>query len=293
MDPAKMNDKVTLEAESEVSVRRLRPSRAGGHTHLCAEHFKKWRREAYPGERLKTPPWRERWLYLVDIVHHMWRTGYTPKELGWTVLVLILKGTTKTRGIELIETLWKVVEALIDTRLQASLQMHVVLHRFRSIRGMGTDIMELNLSKELAIIYQPPFFLVFLDLCKAYETVDQERILITLGYGVGPHLYGILETFWNHQQVVPINNGFHRPEFNATRGTTQVGLVSLMIFNVVVDNVIRTWLDMIMEDQRVAHDGLGETNGRCLGVLYANNGMVGSQEADWLHHSMNVLVELF
>ena len=43
----------------------------------------------------------------------------------------------------------------------------------------------------------------------------------------------------------------------------------------------------------MAHDGLGETNGRCLGFLYDDDGMVGSQEADWLHHSMNVLVELF
>ena len=49
---------------------------------------------------------------------------------------------------------------------------------------------------------------------------------------------------------------------------------------------------MTVEDQRVANDGLGETLGQCLGVFYANDGMVGSQEADWLQHSMNVLVDL-
>ena len=60
-----------------------------------------------------------------------------------------------------------------------------------------------------------------------------------------------------------------------------------------VDNFIRTWLTMIVEDQRVDHGGLGETIGRCLGVLYAEDGMVVSQDADWMQRSMNILVGLF
>ena len=50
---------------------------------------------------------------------------------------------------------------------------------------------------------------------------------------------------------------------------------------------------MIVEDQKVAHDGIGETVGRCLGLLYANDGMVGSRDPDWLQHLMNALVGLF
>ena len=60
-----------------------------------------------------------------------------------------------------------------------------------------------------------------------------------------------------------------------------------------MDNVIRIWLSFTVEDQRVAHDGLGETDGRCLGVFYTNYGMARSQDADLLQHSMNVLVCLF
>ena len=53
-----MNAKAPLEAEEEVeaAVRRLHPHRTGENTYLHAKHFKKWRREAYPGEQLKTPP---------------------------------------------------------------------------------------------------------------------------------------------------------------------------------------------------------------------------------------------
>ena len=61
----------------------------------------------------------------------------------------------------------------------------------------------------------------------------------------------------------------------------------------VVGNVIRTWLAMTVEDQRVAYDGLGDTARRCLIVFYANDGIVVSRDTDWLSHSMNVLVGLF
>ena len=30
-----------------------------------------------------------------------------------------------------------------------------------------------------------------------------------------------------------------------------------------------------------------------MGVFYEENGMVGSRDSDWLHHTMNVLVGLF
>ena len=124
--------------------------------------------------------------------------------------------------------------------------------------------------------------------------MDQERLLITLeGYGSGPRLCGLLESFWECQQLVLIQNGFHVPAFPTTGGTTQGGIVSPTLFNVVVDNFIRTWLAMTVEDQRVAYDGLGETVGRCLGAFYADDGMVGSRDPDWLQHVMNVLFGLF
>ena len=79
--------------------------------------------------------------------------------------------------------------------------------------------------------------------------------------------------------MVPRKNGFHGPALPATKGTTQGGLVSQTLLNVVVNNFIRTWLYMTVEYQKVAHDGLGDTIGRCLGVFYADDVMVGSRDA--------------
>ena len=49
----------------------------------------------------------------------------------------------------------------------------------------------------------------------------------------------------------------------------------------------------MIEDQRVAHNGLLETVGRCLVVFYAKNAIVVSHDSDWIQHAMNVLVGLF
>ena len=87
--------------------------------------------------------------------------------------------------------------------------------------------------------------------------------------------------------------GYQRLAFPAIQVMTHGGLVSPTLFNVVVDNVIHTWLAITVEGQRLAHDRLGDAVGRCLGLFYAYDGMFGSRDPEWLHHLMNVLVGLF
>ena len=255
VDPSKVNDEIPSEAEVEAAVCHLHLHRAGRHTHLHAEHFKNWCKEAYPGEQSNTPPRMEHWQFLVDILKNMWRMGEIPQYLGWTVLFLIHKGITYTWGIVLMETLWKVVEALIDTRLRASLQFHDILHGFWARRGTGTAIMELKIPQELASLDREPLFLVSLDIRKAYYTVDRESLVQTLEkYGAGTCVCQLLETFWAYQKAVPRHNGYHGPAFPATRGMMQGSLLSTTLFNAVVGNFIRTWLVMTVEDKRVDHN---------------------------------------
>ena len=66
----------------------------------------------------------------------------------------------------------------------------------------------------------------------------------------------------------------------------------MTLFNVLVENFIITWLAMTVEDQRVAHNRLGDNTGRCLEVFYADDGMVGSRDADWIKQSINILLGL-
>ena len=103
-------------------------------------------------------------MQLVAIVQYMWIPGEILRGLGLTILVLIPKGNTDTRGIRLMETLWKVVEAIIDTRNRSSIQFHDVLHWFLAGGVTGASTMEFKIVQDLVSIYQDPLFLVFIDL---------------------------------------------------------------------------------------------------------------------------------
>ena len=49
--------------------------------------------------------------------------------------------------------------------------------------------MDLKLAQELSRFNQYPFFILFLDLRKFYETVDHGRLIRTLeGYRAGPQM---------------------------------------------------------------------------------------------------------
>ena len=180
-----------------------------------------------------------RLMQIVDIVQYMWSTGEISRELGWTILVLIPKLNTDTRGIGLLETLWKVVEAIINTRLRSSIQFHNVLHRFRAGRGKGTATMELKITQDITSVYQDPLFLAFLELRKSYDMVNHSCLIRTLeGYSAGRHMCELLATFWAHQEVVTRQNGYHFPNFKAAWVKTQGGIISTTLFNVVKDNVV-------------------------------------------------------
>ena len=115
------------------------------------------------------------------------------KDLVWTILIILPKVSVYSRGINLLEVLWKVVEAIIDTRIKIVGKFHGVLHGFHASRSTGMAIMELKMEQDLASIYQYPLFLEFLDLRKGYDTLHRVRILQTLErYGAGPKMRGLL-----------------------------------------------------------------------------------------------------
>ena len=131
------------------------------------------------------------------------------------------KGKYIYLGIRILEVVWKVVEAVIDTRIKSVVQFYNVLHRFCAGGGAGTAILEIKLAQELESVDQDTLFLLFLDLSKSYYNLYQGRLLQTLeGYGVRPKLRGLIVEFWLIREVVTRQNGFGGPQLRETRGTT-------------------------------------------------------------------------
>ena len=81
------------------------------------------------------------------------------------------------RGIGLSETTWKLIEKIIDRHLIHGIQFHDALHGFHKQQGCGTANLECKLQQKEALMKGCTLFQVFVDITKAYDTMDREQLL--------------------------------------------------------------------------------------------------------------------
>ena len=143
--------------------------------------------------------------------------------------------------------------AVANFRLKRGFVLHEALHGFREGRVMGADTLEAKLYQQLSGIAHKPLLNVFIDVRKAYNSLDRGRCIEVLrGYGMGLNLACLLKSYWDHQRIFTNMGKFLRKDFRTGRGVTQGEPASLMIFNIVVDSVVWAVLDVVcgpQEDQ--------------------------------------------
>ena len=68
---------------------------------------------------------------------------------------------------------------------------------------------EAKLLQQLAAMREEVLYVIFLDLTKAYNTLDRSRCLEILeGYGVGPSARRFLTTYWRRLTMVARAGGY-------------------------------------------------------------------------------------
>ena len=196
VDRIEINDDAPLDEEIRSVVSELSNGRATGASGMRAEHVKEWlrgiHREEDPQRAGSGPGDGDIWRLFIQLVQAAWTHGEIPRQLLWIIVVLIPKGGGDYRGIGLLEPIWKVIERIIDHRLDGFV-LHDSLHGCQSNRGMGMAIIEAKLAQQLAYLELMPFYGIFLDLQKAFDAMDRERCTLILeGYGAGPHLIRLI-----------------------------------------------------------------------------------------------------
>jgi hypothetical protein len=264
---------------------------------MRAEHVKEWlqgvRREEDPeqnGYKGAGDPWR----LLMKLVTKVWETGTIPQQLGWIIVVLIPKGGGDYRGIGLLEPIWKIIERVMDRRLNA-IPIHESLHGCRDGRGTGTAVIEAKLAQQLAHLEQCPFYGIFLDLKKAFDAMDRERCLLVLeGYGAGPNMWRLIRHFWDEAQMVCRASGNYGVPFKAGRGVTQGGPLSVKLFNLLVDAVAREWLIRLPREAAKDHgeEELAELMRGFFAIFYVDDAYFASRDPVFLQTALDILVEL-
>jgi len=251
LTPVEIKDDVPTDSEIRTVAGGLTNGRAGGALGMRAEHVKcgfgaYWRRRTLRAKRIL----REMGTIggsLSNWSRPFFTHGIIPHQMLWSIVVLIPKGGGDYRGIRLLEPIWKVLERIMDCRLD-TIELHDSLHGCRAHRGTGTRVIEAKLAQQLSYLELKPFYGVFLDLKKAFDSMDWELcIMILEGYGAGPRMIRLIRGYWRDAIMVCRAMGNYGTPFKAGRGVTQGGPLSAKLFNIMVDAVAREWLRELWE----------------------------------------------
>lgn len=298
-----VDDSAPDDAEIATAISKMKSGKSPGPSGISADHAKIWLKE-YRTHMAKmkeinddvdcdddTP---QCWTDLVRLIQHIFSTGEIPTKCRWATLVLIPKADGGERGIGLLCTIWKICSSIVNGRIQSAYDFHDTIHGFRQHRGTGTAIAEAKYTQQIAHHNAVPFYEIFLDLSKAYDTLDRDRTLrILQEIGLGPSLRRLLRNYWKSQEIVPKQNGYHGRPFHATRGVTQGDIISPMLFNIVVDVIVRYWLSVESPFPETSRDGIGHKILDHQVLFYADDGLLASTNPNWLQKSFDSLVLLF
>ena len=119
------------------------------------------------------------------------------------MVVLIPIGGKKYHVIGLVEVVWKAVAVIFNRRFTAFITYHNSLHGLREGCGTDTTTIEVKLIHQLMAMREEVLHTIFLDLHKAYNTLNRSRCLDILeGYEVGPRSLRRLCRYWGRLHMV-------------------------------------------------------------------------------------------
>jgi hypothetical protein len=110
---------------------------------------------------------------------------------------------------------------------------------------------------------------------------------------LAPKRFASFDAFWNHAKLVCRTGGCYGDSFTAYCGVTKGGPISSLIFNVVVNAVVREWLRRTL-DNKAVRDGLMMVQSATQMVsFYVDDGVLSARDPVWLQSALDILITLF
>ena len=281
-DGEAIEDSTPTEDEIRSALFKMRSRKAPGLTKLSIDHIKRWYKQGHPEEGKGDDTALQIWEKIVTIIQRCISEGDIPKAFFYGVLVLIPKNDKgDVRGIGLLEVLHKLVSQVINMRMAAKVRFLEEVHGFRSGRGTYTAIGETKIRLQLAVHTSETTYQVYLDLKKAYDSIDRDRIIhIMKKYGVGPNICRYVQNVWSNQSFLLRQSGFYSDPFQVERGCTQGDIDSPIIFNIIVDAVLRTWK-------------MQNPNSKTRCCFYADDGLLEGSDPIEIQSDLDKIISLF
>ena len=122
---------------------------------------------------------------------------------------------------------------------------------------------------------------IYLDLRKAYDSIARNQVPLLLEkYGVGPNIRRYIHDIWDIQIFVLQQDQFYSNALEVNRGCTQGDTDSPIIFNIIIDGVIRTWKNSTEFKQSDA-------------CFYTDDGLIQHHNHMDLQKDLDCILELF
>ncbi|CAB1116295.1 unnamed protein product [Ectocarpus sp. CCAP 1310/34] len=220
------------------------------------------------------------------------------------------------RGISLLSHVGKVPIKIITNRLSAFCEASNILPEeqcgFRPGRSTVDMLFVVRRLQELGRRKKIPLYMCFVDLNKAYDSVDREMLRKVLARaGIPAKLIKVISQFHDGMRArVRMDGGELSDWFFVTQGVRQGCVLSPLLFIIFFAEVLEVVVIRFSEDYVVLRNlvcleegkteagGGGETpldrvRRAVWGMLYADDAGVVSRSAEGLARMMTIIVEVF
>lgn len=184
----------------------------------------------------------------------IWKDKNWPTD--WTrsvFLPLPKKGDTRdcknNRTISLISHASKILLYIIVERIKQYIHREIPPEQAGFVEGRGTrdQIANIRNIMEKAMEFNFPVYMCFIDYSKAFDTVQHQKLWMSLvSMGFPKHVVELLRTLYAHQESVVRTACGDSAWFNIEQGVRQGCILSPHLFNAYAEYIMRMALDNCM-----------------------------------------------
>ncbi len=190
-----------------------------------------------------------RWLY--EIFTGVWKNEEMVEDWNLAILIRLFKKGDKQlcdnyRGISLLNVTSKLFSRMILNRIQQFIDNQLLEAQagFRANRSTIDQIFTLKMIMEKRKEFNKPLFLCFIDITKAYDSVNRELLWkVCRNYGISEKLVNLLKMLYKNSKAKVRIDGELSTSFLIETGVLQGGIPSPILFNMLFDFIIRKVID--------------------------------------------------
>ena len=226
------NDEITTE-EMNDAIKKLKNGKKPGHDRITTEMIK------HLGEQGRR--------VLLEIMNKTWKNKNIPKDWEIGIIVPIhKKGDTKDcnnyRGLTLLSTVLKIYERILENRLQKQIDHTISDAQSGFRKGRSTQDHTFTIQEIINKITQTgrTACCAYIDLEKAFDRASRQKIWTSLERrGTNKNLINAIKNLYKENSSYVIHRNRKTDTFKTNIGLRQGGVLSPILFNVLMDDIIR------------------------------------------------------